>query len=192
MAEVFIDIQSLGEVVARFNIMDRKIRERAAASLSRSGKLLKDAMVSGVRGDSTGKLKGSIRTTTLNDGLSVFVRSTASEWVYTEFGMGALGAKTYPYQTPWWFKRKGMTKLPAVWHTGTAGSSRSKGQGLFDWAISHGYRDPIQVAKAIFKRGGIRARPFVQPAIEANIEYVNKDLVNAIYDGVEASFAGMK
>lgn len=103
--------------------------------------------------------------------LNASVRAQARYGTFVEFGTGPLGASTNSSDRPGWHHYKPQASFPnvakiATWVSqhmiATAGQTREYGgrKRMKKWAMGTAFL----IARAIFRRGGLPARPFLYPA----------------------------
>jgi hypothetical protein len=94
------------------------------------------------------------------------------QWAYAEWGTGPLGAQTAT-NPPAFMKRRGTMKFPP-WRGPLAAWARSRGL------------NPFLVAKGIFERQGVRAKPYFTPVIEWHKDRILDEVRKAVEGSVPA------
>lgn len=107
-------------------------------------------------------------------------------------GFARVGVLNAAEGAPLWFKARAME-----YGTGRAGdpavSHKSghypPGAALRVWASRHGFSSGYAVATAIGRRGGLKARPYLRPALRDSVSAIReflkqlRDEVRAVWDG---------
>jgi hypothetical protein len=160
------------ESVAAFDAFQKGVITNLVKVLGKNGDFLRTLIRAGARND-TGELVRSITKRTTNDGLTVAVKASRSQWAYVEYGVGPLGAATGK-NTPLWLTNNRIKSGVAIKFPAWRQNSR-----LGNWATRHGLR-PFSVAMGIFLRQGVRAKPFVYQPVEANKERILEEIRLAV------------
>lgn len=100
----------------------------------------------------TGRLRASVNVIFSDGGFKGYVGVTVHYGRYVEFGTGNLGYMTNKQQVPKGYSHSSGHRMPPV-------------EALEMWSRHHN-ANPWAVAKAIQKRGGNPAKPFLGPAFK--------------------------
>ncbi len=92
--------------------------------------------------------------------------------------------------SPLWFKARAME-----FGTGSQGDSavshkashRPRGAALDVWASRHGWASGFAVAKAIARRGGLKPRPFLRPALKESLGAI-RGFLNQLGDEIRLAW----
>jgi hypothetical protein len=103
------------------------------------------------------------------------VGSYVKHAAFMEFGTGPAGAASNKQKLPPWYKHGSHHKFPPV-------------AAFTSWAKAHG-AEPGAVAMGIFKRQGLKARPYFFPAVEEEIPKLQARLKAKFDSGMPAGVA---
>ena len=152
--EVTCTVTGERESVAAFDAFDTAAKDALREVLSENGDILLREFRSGEPSD-TGRLRKRTTKSTSNDGLTVAIKASPSQWAYAEWGVGSLGAGTAINEPDWFRSRRHMIPKFPNWSNSV----------LALWAKRRGLV-PYLVARGIFERRGVRARPFITPSVD--------------------------
>lgn len=155
--KIYVTVEGVDRVIADLNEFGAKSREELIDLVKSSGDSI--AVQAAARAPTwTGALRTSIGVKLSKSKLTAFIRPKKAHGIFQEYGTGSVGiAHTFVSMkdtsdtTP--LRHKVPMKFPSV-------------KRLAPWARSHGL-NPFLVARAIYRKQGLKAKQFVESAGES-------------------------
>lgn len=186
-----IELLNKEKLQRQFDRIQSKSKDRAIRIVNSSAMRIRNSAIKKVPVD-TGRLKTSIQVKFFNNGQIAHVGSWLSYAAFVEFGTGRAGKATSPYKIPEYQHGEGHGWPPAgpltrwvIRNRGKLGGPKRKPKRGTSARMAYGMwvRQMVYLIQAaIYQRGGLKARPFLFPAYEAERPVFIRRLTAAMKD----------